>query len=85
MGRPSLTRRLISLVSGRLGAEAVAAHTIAANVDGMTFMVPLALGMAVSIRVGFNVGAGDYDQRRPELLDGRSRGQDRWNNFAEHA
>jgi MATE family multidrug resistance protein len=50
---------VITLLIGRLGAEAVAAHSIASNVGGMTFMVPLALGMAVSIRVGFNVGAGD--------------------------
>ena len=50
---------VITLLIGRLGAEAVAAHTIASNVGGMTFMVPLALGMAVSIRVGFKVGAGD--------------------------
>lgn len=50
---------VITLMIGRLGAESVAAHMIASNVGGMTFMVPLALGMAVSIRVGFNVGAGD--------------------------
>ena len=50
---------MITLLIGRLGVEAVAAHQIAASVGGMTFMVPLALGMAVSIRVGFNVGAGD--------------------------
>ncbi|MEM8768390.1 MAG: MATE family efflux transporter, partial [Pseudomonadota bacterium] len=50
---------VITLLIGRLGAEAVAAHVIASNVGGITFMVPLALGMAVSIRVGFNVGAGD--------------------------
>ncbi len=50
---------IITLLIGRLGAEAVAAHVIASNVGGITFMVPLALGMAVSIRVGFNVGAGD--------------------------
>jgi MATE family multidrug resistance protein len=55
---------VVTLLIGRLGAEAVAAHTIAANVGGMTFMVPLALGMAVSIRVGFSVGAGDFTGAR---------------------
>jgi len=55
---------LITLLIGRLGVEAVAAHQIASNVGGMTFMVPLALGMAVSIRVGFNVGAGDLEAAR---------------------
>lgn len=52
---------VITLLIGRLGYEAVAAHQIAANVGGITFMIPLALGMAATIRVGVNVGAGDYD------------------------
>jgi MATE family multidrug resistance protein len=51
---------VITLLIGRLGYEAVAAHQIAANVGGITFMVPLALGMAATIRVGVNVGAGDH-------------------------
>lgn len=55
---------IVTLLIGRLGAEAVAAHMIAANVGGMMFMVPMALGMAVSIRVGFNVGAGDLPAAR---------------------
>lgn len=55
---------IVTLLIGRLGAEAVAAHMIAANVGGMMFMVPMALGMAVSIRVGFNVGTGDLDAAR---------------------
>ncbi len=55
---------VITLMIGRLGAESVAAHMIASSVGAMTFMVPLALGMAVSIRVGFNVGAGDLAAAR---------------------
>lgn len=55
---------VITLLIGRLGAEAVAAHMIATNVGGMTFMVPMALGMAVAIRVGFNVGSGDLAAAR---------------------
>ena len=55
---------VITLLIGRLGAEAVAAHMIASNVGAMTFMVPLALGMAVSIRVGYNVGARDLAAAR---------------------
>lgn len=55
---------IVTLLIGRLGAEAVAAHMIAANVGGMMFMVPMALGMAVSIRVGFNVGTGDLPAAR---------------------
>ena len=55
---------VVTLLIGRMGVDAVAAHQIASNVGGMTFMVPLALGMAVSIRVGFNVGANDLAAAR---------------------
>ena len=50
---------LVTLLIGRLGAETVAAHQIVNNISGLVFMVPLGLGMATSIRVGFNVGAND--------------------------
>ena len=48
-----------TLLIGRLGVETVAAHQVAFNIVGVSFMVPLALGMAATIRVGFNVGADD--------------------------
>ncbi len=51
---------LVTLLIGRLGAETVAAHQIVNNISGLVFMVPLGLGMATSIRVGYNVGAGDF-------------------------
>ena len=50
----------VSLMIGRLGVESLASHQIAMSVGGMTFMIPLALGMAATIRVGYNVGANDY-------------------------
>lgn len=50
---------VVTLLIGRLGSETVAAHQIVNNISGLIFMVPLGLGMATSIRVGFNVGAGD--------------------------
>jgi len=50
---------LMTLLIGRLGVDAVAAHQIASNVGGITYMIPMALGMAATIRVGYNVGAGD--------------------------
>lgn len=49
---------VVTLLIGRLGPETVAAHQIINNLSGLIFMVPLGLGMATSIRVGFNVGAG---------------------------
>ena len=53
-----------TLVAGTIGVQAVAAHQIAMNVGGLTFMLPLAIGMGAAIRVGFNVGAGDLDAAR---------------------
>ena len=50
---------VVTLLIGRLGSETVAAHQIINNLSGLVFMVPLGLGMATSIRVGFNVGAGN--------------------------
>lgn len=51
---------IVTILIGRIGIEAVASHQIATNITGVMFMVPLALGMAASIRVGFNVGRKDY-------------------------
>ena len=55
---------LMGLLLGRFGPETLAAHQIVGNLNGMTFMVPMALGMATTIRVGFNVGANDFDRAR---------------------
>jgi len=55
---------MVTLLVGRLGVDAVAAHQIATNVGGLAFMIPMALGMAVAIRVGFNTGAGDLAAAR---------------------
>ena len=55
---------VVTLMVGSLGVAAVAAHQIAANVSGITFMVPLALGMAATIRVGRNIGAGNNTAAR---------------------
>ncbi|MFK7915597.1 MAG: MATE family efflux transporter [Pseudomonadales bacterium] len=53
-----------TLMIGRLGVATVAAHQIAMNVAGLAFMVPLALGIAASIRVGTHTGAGDIPAAR---------------------
>jgi multidrug resistance protein, MATE family len=54
----------VTLLIGRLGVDAVAAHQIAFNVGGLAFMMPMALGLAVAVRVGFNVGSGDLAAAR---------------------
>ncbi len=55
---------VMTLLIGRLGVDSVAAHMIASNIGGLTFMIPLALGMAGCIRVGYTVGTGDLDAAR---------------------
>lgn len=59
---------VVTLLIGRLGVNIVAAHQVAFNVAGVAFMVPLALGMAATIRVGFNVGAEDRPAARTSAL-----------------
>jgi MATE family multidrug resistance protein len=50
---------LAAYFMGWLGAEAVAAHAIALQIAALTFMVPLGLGQAVTVRVGLALGRGD--------------------------
>jgi len=49
----------MTLLMGTFGAAALAAHQIALNVPSVTFMVPLGVAMAATIRVGRASGAGD--------------------------
>ena len=48
-----------ALAIGRLGADVVASHQIALNVASVTFMLPLGLAMAITVRVGFARGRED--------------------------
>jgi MATE family multidrug resistance protein len=50
---------VMTLVMGTFGVASLAAHQIAMNVASITFMVPLGLGMAATVRVGLAAGAGD--------------------------
>lgn len=47
------------LVMGRFGIAAVAAHQISLNPPSITFMVPLGIATAATVRVGHAAGAGD--------------------------
>ncbi len=49
----------VALMLGTLGAVAAAAHQITLNVAAMTFMIPLGLSMATTVRVGHAMGRGD--------------------------
>jgi len=46
------------LMIGLLGETQLAAHQIALNVASVSFMVPLAIGQAANVRVGYWLGAG---------------------------
>lgn len=48
---------LVSLFIGSLGASIVASHQIALNIASLSFMVPLSIAMALTIRVGEGIGA----------------------------
>jgi MATE family multidrug resistance protein len=48
-----------TLLVGQFGAAALAAHQVALNAASVTFMVPLGIGMAGTVRVGQAVGRGD--------------------------
>lgn len=60
----------VALLLGTLGAVAAAAHQVALNVAAMTFMIPLGLSMATTIRVGHALGAGDPHAARYSGLTG---------------
>jgi MATE family multidrug resistance protein len=53
-----------TLLMGRFSTASVAAHMIALNVPSITFMVPLGIGMASTVRVGLAAGAGDREAVR---------------------
>lgn len=47
---------VIALLLAPLGAKIVASHQIALSISGVLFMVPLSIGLAVTIRIGFLMG-----------------------------
>jgi multidrug resistance protein, MATE family len=57
-----------ALLIARFGSDYVAAHQIAINFASITFMVPLSVGLATTVRVGHAAGAG-------RLAEIRLRGQ----------
>ena len=48
-----------TILMGLFGASALAAHQIALTIPSLTFMVPLGIGLAATVRVGLAAGAGD--------------------------
>ncbi len=54
----------MTLLMGTFGAVALAANQIAMNFASITFMVPLGIGMASTVRVGLAAGGGDLGAAR---------------------
>jgi MATE family multidrug resistance protein len=48
-----------ALAMGIFGVATLAAHQIAITIPSLTFMIPLGIGLAATIRVGLAAGAGD--------------------------
>ncbi len=54
----------VTFLMGSLGSVEVAGHAIALKLASLTFMVPLGLSVAASVRVGHAIGRGDLDSMR---------------------
>ena len=52
-----------TLAMGTFGIATLAAHQIAITIPSLTFMVPLGIGLAATVRVGLAAGAGDRSRR----------------------
>ncbi len=59
-----------ALLIGTLGAVPLAAHQVAITCAGVTFMVPLGVAMAITVRVGEIVGAGERPRLHRVLIGG---------------
>ncbi|MEM8867619.1 MAG: MATE family efflux transporter [Verrucomicrobiota bacterium] len=53
-----------ALLIGSFGSAPLAAHQIAITCAALSFMLPLGLAMAVTIRVGHTIGANEYHRCR---------------------
>ena len=54
----------VLLLIGRFGDDWQAAHTVTMNLASASFMVPLGISIAGSVRVGNAIGAGDQSEMR---------------------
>lgn len=59
MGLEIWAFHIMTLMAGLIDATALAAHSIVLSVASFTFMVPLGISIAGTIRVGHAIGAGD--------------------------
>ena len=55
---------VIALFIAKIGVTEMAAHSIAGNLNWMTYVIPMAIGNAASIRIGFLIGRDELDAAR---------------------
>ncbi len=59
-----------AFMMGWMGTQVLAAHQIAINYAAFTFMLPLGLAGALTIRIGQVIGAGEHGRQREVFLCG---------------
>lgn len=59
---------IITVLIGGLGVIPLAAHSIAGNINWATYVIPMSVGSAASIRIGFFVGAHQFREARKAAL-----------------
>ena len=55
---------VVAILLAPFGSNVVASHQIALNFSALMFMIPLSLGMATSIRIGYLLGEGRPEQAK---------------------
>ena len=65
---------MVAMLMARLGERTVAAYQIAINFASVVFMIPLGIGFATTVRVGFFTGAGNAAAARHAGLVGMAMG-----------
>ena len=65
---------VVAMLMARLGERTVAAYQIAINFASVVFMIPLGIGFATTVRVGYFAGAGDARAARFAGLVGMGMG-----------
>jgi MATE family multidrug resistance protein len=61
---------MAGLCMGRFGPDSMAAHQVAITLAGVSFMIPLGLSMALTVRCGEAHGAGEHWRLRPIAISG---------------
>lgn len=61
---------IVALLLAPLGADIVAAHQLVLNFTSLCFIIPLSIGMAMTVRVGQGIGANAQEQVKRSTLVG---------------